>query len=99
MGFREVVIRQSVIDDLADIAWFIESKGMPQTAKQFVDETYDFLGSLVKSDRSFATCREPDRKLIGYKCVVYKKKYTIVFIETDRELIICEFIPSKRIYW
>ena len=28
-----------------------------------------------------------------------KKKYTVVFIESDDELIICEFISSKLIYW
>ncbi len=35
----------------------------------------------------------------GNKCIPYKKKYTIVFLETGRELIICEFIPSRLIYW
>jgi hypothetical protein len=39
------------------------------------------------------------RNSLGYKCTPYKKKYTIVFIETATELIICEFIPSKLIYW
>jgi len=36
---------------------------------------------------------------MGYKCIPYRKKYTIVFIELDTEIIICEFILSKRIYW
>ncbi len=31
--------------------------------------------------------------------VTNKKKYTIVFIESEAEIIICEFISSKLIYW
>jgi hypothetical protein len=36
---------------------------------------------------------------MGYKCIPYKKKYTIVFIEFETEIIVSEFILSKRIYW
>ena len=32
-----------------------------------------------------------------YKYVSYKKKYTIVFIESENEITICEFISSKLI--
>lgn len=39
------------------------------------------------------------RAIIGYKCIPYKRKYTVVFLESDDELIICEFLPSKNIYW
>ncbi len=28
-----------------------------------------------------------------------QKKFTIVFIETDIEIIVCEFLPSKLVYW
>ncbi len=37
--------------------------------------------------------------MVGYKCIPYKKKYTVVFLESDDEIIICEFIPSKNIHW
>lgn len=36
---------------------------------------------------------------MGYKCISFKKKYTIVFLELDTEIVICEFIASKMIYW
>lgn len=71
MGQREIIIKESVADSIAEIAWYIESKGLVSTAEKFSDNV----------------------------CIPYKRKYTIVFLESDDELIICEFIPSKNIHW
>ena len=95
MGSRKVTIKESVADNIAEIAWFIESKGLIQTAEKFSDKVYDFITRLSDTRRHYAICRDPDRALLGYKCISYKRKYTIVFLETDVELIICEFIPSN----
>jgi hypothetical protein len=83
----------------AQVAWFIESKGLIATAEKFTGNVYDFFIKLSDSRRSHPVCRESERALLGYKCTSYKRKYTIVFLETPGELIICEFIPSKNIYW
>ena len=99
MGQREVIIKESVADSIAEIAWYIESKGLVATAEKFADDAYDFFIKLADSRRNHAVCRDPERALIGYKCIPYKRKYTIVFLESDDELIICEFIPSKNIHW
>lgn len=99
MGTRKVVVKQSAADNIATIAWFIESKGLVSTAEKFVDTVYDYFYKLSDVKKSFAYCKEPHRATMGYKCITYKKKYTIVFIESDVEIIICEFISSKLIYW
>lgn len=99
MGSRKIVLKQSVADSIAAIAWYIESKGLIATADKFVDNVYDHFLKLADQKKSYPICREPERESLGYKCTPYKKKYTIVFIESDTELIICEFIPSKLIYW
>ncbi len=99
MGQREVIIKESVADSIAEIAWYIESKGLVATAEKFADDIYDFFIKLADSRRSYPICRDPERAIIGYKCIAYKMKYTVVFLESDDELIICEFIPSKNIYW
>jgi hypothetical protein len=31
--------------------------------------------------------------------LIDKKKFTKVSIETEFEIIVCEFIPSKLVYW
>ena len=96
---RKVVIRKSVAYRIAEIAWFIESKGMVVTAEKFTDEVYDYFIKLADDKKTYALCREPKRAALGYKCVPYKRKYTIAFIETKTEIIICEFISSKMIHW
>ncbi len=99
MGLRKVVVKQGAAEKIAAIAWYIESFGLIETAEKFADDTYDFFIKMADKHKSYPTCKEASRALLGYKCVPYKKKYTIVFIETEQELIICEFISSKLIYW
>ena len=99
MGSRKITLKLSAAESIAAIAWFIESKGMIATANKFTDAAYDYFIKLADSIKSYPLCREPQRTSAGYKCITYKKKYTIVFIETDTEIVICEFISSKLIYW
>jgi plasmid stabilization system protein ParE len=99
MGFRKVVIRQSAAENIAAISWYLESEGLLATAEKFNDDAYDFIARLGDSRKRYRTCRDPERATMGYKCIPYKKKYTIAFIELDEEIIICEFILSKMIYW
>ena len=99
MGSRKITLKLSAAESIAAIAWFIESKGMIATADKFTDDVYDAFLKLADESKSFSICREPERGALGYKCIPYKKKYTIVLIESDKEVIICEFISSKLIYW
>ena len=99
MGKRKVTVKETVADNIAAIAWYIESQGLLVTAEKFSDDVYDYLTKLSDSRRNHAICRDPQRSIFGYKCISYKKKYTIVFLETEEELVICEFIPSKNIRW
>lgn len=99
MGSRKIVVRKSAAENIAAISWYIESKGMLATAEKFADNVYDYFLKLADDGKSHAICREPARAALGYKCIPYKKKYTIVLIESDKEIIICEFISSKLIHW
>ena|ERR1700754_15805 len=99
MGFRKIIIRQSAAESIAAISWYLESEGLLATAEKFADDTYDFIAKLGDNRKSYRVCRDPERDALGYKCIPYKKKYTIVFIELDTEIIICEFVLSKMIYW
>jgi plasmid stabilization system protein ParE len=99
MGFRKVIILQSAAETIAEISWFLESEGLLATAEKFTDDAYDFIAQLGDSRKGYRSCRDPERDLLGYKCISFRKKYTVVFIEQETEIIICEFILSKRIYW
>jgi plasmid stabilization system protein ParE len=99
MGRRKIIVKQTAADNIAAIAWFIESKGMLATADKFADDVYDYFIKISDTRKSYSLCRESQRSLLGYKCIPYKKKYTVVFVETKSEIIICEFISSKLIHW
>ncbi len=42
MGGRKVIVKQTTADNIAAIAWYIESKGMIATADKFADDVYDY---------------------------------------------------------
>ncbi len=92
------MVKESAAKNIAAIAWFIESKGLIKTAEKFSESVYDYFIKLADNRKSYPLCKDDKRIAFGYKCVPYKKKYTIVFIESFDELIICEFISSKLIY-
>ncbi|MFI5205662.1 MAG: hypothetical protein ACHQVK_01860 [Candidatus Paceibacterales bacterium] len=99
MGKRKVVVRKLAAESIAQIAWFIESKGLVLTAERFSDSVYDHIELLADERRVFPLCRDSERNYLGLKCIPFKKKYTIVFLETEHEIVICEFISSKLIRW
>ncbi len=51
MGKRKVTILGPAATSVGEIAWFIESKGLPETAKKFVNEVFLFFEKL--SDERF----------------------------------------------
>ena len=71
MGRRRAIINQSAAESIAAIAWYIESKGLIATADKFVDNVYDFFITLADKRKSYPLCREPQRVLLGYKCIPY----------------------------
>ena len=93
------MVKPEASENIAAIAWFIESKGMLATAEKFSDDVYNYFLELADNRMRYRICSEPARASLGYKCVPYKKKYVIVFIETNKELIICEFVSAKLMYW
>ncbi len=99
MGKRKIIIRESAAKSIAEAAWFIESKGMIITAEKFNVAVYDFIESLQDNLVTHAACREPKRNLLGLKCLLFRKKYTLVFYESPSELIIHEFLPAKLLHW
>lgn len=99
MGKRKIVIGVSASRSIAEISFFIESKGMLATAEKFSDNVHNFFESLADDRKSYGFCRDKKRMELGLKFVNYLKKYTIVFIENKDLLHIREFIPSKLIWW
>ena len=48
MGKRKVSILEPAATAVAEVAFFIESKGLPETAKKLIDEVFVFLKNYQK---------------------------------------------------
>lgn len=95
MGKRKVSILEPAADAVADIALFIEGKGMPETAKKFVDEAFEFFEKLSDERIEHKPCNYNNLwKYLDYRCVSYKK-YVVAYLSQQYEIIICDFVASK----
>lgn len=56
MGKRKVTILEPAAISVAEIAFFIESKGMPQTAKKFVRDVFAFFEKLSDDIIEYRPC-------------------------------------------
>jgi hypothetical protein len=95
VGKRKVSILEPAATAVAEIAFFIESKGLPETAKKFVDEAFTFFEKLSDDQIEYMQCRNLVWKRLGYRCIPYKKKYVVAFISLKNEVVICDFVAAK----
>lgn len=95
MGKRKVSILEPAATSIAEIAWFIESKGLPQTAKKFVDEVFEFFAGLSDERIVHMPCKYKEWKYLNYRCITYRKKYVIAYLNSEKEIVICDFVSSK----
>ena len=95
MALRKVTILDKAAEEVAYIAYYIESKGMPVTAKRFVDDAFSYFEKLGDDCIKHKPCKYSLWKWEGYRCANYKKKYVVAFIDTETEIIICDFALQK----
>jgi len=81
MGKRKVTILEPAVAAIAEIALFIESEGLPQTAKKFVDEVFEFFEKLSDERIEHKSCSYIQWKELNYLCVTYKKKYVVAYLK------------------
>ena len=98
MGKRKVTILDTASDAVAEAAFFVEAKGLPQTAKEFVTKAFKFFNNLSDDRIEHHSCTYPPWKSLNYRCVTYKK-YAVAYLYFKNEIVVCEFVPSKLIHW
>ena len=96
MGKRKINIFEPAATSVAEIAWFIEHKGLPQTTKKFVDEMFRFFETLSDDRIMHKPCTYSNWKQLNYRCVSYKK-YVIAYLYLQKEIVICEIAPAKML--
>ena len=79
-GQGKITILESAATSIAEIAWFIESKGLPETAKHFVNNTFDFFEKLSEKRIVHKACTYKRWKTLKYRCVPFKKNYVVTYL-------------------
>ncbi len=95
MGKRTISILQEAATSVAEISYFIEGKGMPETAKKFADDVFKFFETISIDMVNHRLCGYARWKDLGYQCVSYKKKYVVAYLSLKKEIIICDFVVAK----
>jgi hypothetical protein len=97
MGKTKIIFLDTFIENISSISYFIESKGLPETALLYKEKVYNFIEKLDFDKVNYAYCRDLERASKELKCIPFNKKYTIVFYQFEDEVIITEFVVSKMI--
>lgn len=98
MGKRKVTILDPAVEEVARIALYIESEGLPQTAKKFVDDAFEFFAKLSDERFIHRPCKHPPSwKALNLRCVNFRKKYIVSYLDNKSEIIVCEFALQKNL--
>lgn len=95
MAQRQVTILDKAAEEVAYIAYFIETEGLPKTSKKFVDAAFSFFQKLGDSRVKHKPCRFDFWKEEGYRCANFKKKYAVAYLDLEEEIVICDFALHK----
>ncbi|MGH2643551.1 MAG: type II toxin-antitoxin system RelE/ParE family toxin [Chitinophagaceae bacterium] len=95
MGKRKITILEPAVEAVAEIAFYIEGQGLPETAKRFVDEVFAFFEGLSNDIVIHHLCKYLSWKQLGFRCANFKKKYVVAYLDLSEELIISEFVLQK----
>ena len=95
MGKRKVSLLEPAATALAEISWFIENKGLPDIAKKFVNDALIFFENLSDERVEHKASTYNKWKDLGYRCVPYKKKYTVAYLSLQKEIVFCDFVASR----
>jgi hypothetical protein len=92
-GQKEVTILEPAIEEIARVALYIEGEGLPKTAKRFV--AFAFFESLADDRFVHRPCKHPAWKKLDLRCVNFRNKYIVSYLDNTDEIVICEFALQK----
>src|SRR5882757_9690606 len=95
MGERKITILDEAVQSVAEIAFYIESEGLPETAKRFVDEAFLFFETLTDEKVVHRPCRYLPWYRLQFRCANFRKKYIVGYLNNTDEIIICTFELQK----
>ncbi|GAA0546197.1 hypothetical protein [Chitinophaga japonensis] len=73
MGQRKVTILEPAVEAVSKIAFYIESEGLPETAKKFVDQAFEFFGKLADEQVVHRSCKYLPWQRLNFRCANFRK--------------------------
>lgn len=83
---RKVSILEPAATSVAEIAWFIKTKGLPKTAKKFVDDAFEFFDKLSDETLMHKPCTYKQWQSLKYRCISYKRNISLPISALKRKL-------------
>jgi plasmid stabilization system protein ParE len=80
---RKVTILEPAVEAVSKIAFFIESEGLPETAKRFVDAVFDFFEKLADEKIIHRPCKYLPWQQMNFRCATFRKKYAVAYLDND----------------
>jgi hypothetical protein len=84
-----------LLKKLLGLLCIIEGEGLPKTAKRFVDDAFTFFESLADERIIHRPCKHPAWKGLGLRCINFRKKYIVSYLDNTDEIVVCEFALQK----
>ena len=82
---------------LSKVAKFVASQNLPDTGEKFIDEVLDFCVAYANLSIKYPLCKNKLLAKRQYHCIVFKKKWVIVFRITKKEFKVYRFIYRPRL--
>ena len=79
------------------VAKFIADKNFPDTGEAFINEAIDFCIEHSNLTIQYAFCKNKVLAKHRYHCLVFKKKWVVVFKITKKEFRVYRFIYGPRL--
>lgn len=93
----QIVFLPEANDVIGEVILYIEQKGFPETAEQYVLSMMDFAHSLTLFPGKYPLCRFPKFAKRYLRCAVFDHTYVFIYKVVKHQLIIYNVIHGKRL--
>ncbi len=94
---RKVIIRPRAEKAIQAVALFIESKNTPGSGAKWVNQILDFLLLRSAIVSSYPLCRNIHLSQRNFSCIIFNKKWVIVFKQTKRTFDVHQVIYGPNL--
>ncbi len=92
-----VIIKPNAERAILAVADFIDSKNTPGSSEKWVNEVIDFIIGHSKVKIKYPLCRNKKLAKRNFSCIVFRKKWVIVFKKSDNNFMVHYFIYGSKL--